>query len=235
MTALTAVAGASMAFPAIADKAANQRDSAVWQAKAEAFQQAKISNVSDNADSLTHWHTNNAIKAPFMRDVATTNDLLGVQAEIFTAAKFNAQEYRCLSEAVYYEARSEAISGQKAVAEVVLNRVTSKHYPNTVCGVVYQGAERITGCQFSFTCDGSILTEPKGKSWQRSQDVAALILTRGVKPFTGRATHYHTVKVNPKWSGHLKFSKQIGSHKFYRFKFRERPVSSASVSVAPPT
>jgi len=191
MTALTAVAGASMAFPAIADKAANQRDSAVWQAKAEAFQQAKISNVSDNADSLTHWHTNNAIKAPFMRDIATTNDLLGVQAEMFTAAKFNAQEYRCLSEAVYYEARSEAISGQKA--------------------------------------------EPKGKSWQRSQDVAALILTRGVKPFTGRATHYHTVKVNPKWSGHLKFSKQIGSHKFYRFKFRERPVSSASVSVAPPT
>jgi len=108
-----------MAFPAIADKAANQRDSAVWQAKAEAFQQAKISNVSDNADSLTHWHTNNAIKAPFMRDIATTNDLLGVQAEMFTAAKFNAQEYRCLSEAVYYEARSEA-SGFQTLSEYCL-------------------------------------------------------------------------------------------------------------------
>jgi len=170
-----------------------------------------------------------------MRDVAMTNDLLGVRPEVFDTAKFKAQEHRCLAEAIYYEARSETKSGQKAVAEVVQNRVKSKHYPNTICGVVYQGAERVTGCQFSFTCDGSTMKEPYGKHWKRSQDVATLNITGGVKPFTERSTHYHTVAVNPHWSGNLRPTKHIGYHKFYRFKFRERPAPSASVSVAPPT
>ncbi|MFN5901342.1 MAG: cell wall hydrolase, partial [Novosphingobium sp.] len=63
---------------------------------------------------------------------------------------------QCLAAAVYYEARSESDVGQRAVAQVVLNRVAHPSYPNTVCGVVYQGSERTTGCQFSFTCDGSL-------------------------------------------------------------------------------
>ena len=235
--ALTAIVGAVWAFPAIADKAAGQRESAVWQARAEAFQGVDLSSIeiSGHAQALTDWHTSAAMTNPLMRDMAMTDDLLGVDAGIFDAAKFNAQEYRCLSEAVYYEARSETKSGQKAVAEVVINRVKSKHYPNTVCGVVYQGAQRTTGCQFSFTCDGSTMKEPRGKYWTRSKDIAALTLTGGVKPLTDRATHYHTVNVNPIWSGNLRYNKQIGSHKFYRFKFRERPVSSASLSVAPPS
>ena len=234
---LMAVAGASWAFPAIAAKAASQRESAVWQARAEAFQGVDLSSIeiSGHAEALADFHTDKDISNALMRDVKMTNDLLGVRPEVFDVAKFKAQEHRCLAEAIYYEARSETKSGQKAVAEVVQNRVKSKHYPNTICGVVYQGAERSTGCQFSFTCDGSTMREPYGKHWQRSLDIAQLNITGGVKPFTGRSTHYHTVAVNPHWSGNLRPTKQIGYHKFYRFKFRERPVKpSASLSVAPP-
>ncbi len=235
--ALSAIATAAWAFPAIADKAASQREAAVWQARAEAFQGVDLSavKISGHAQTLTDFHTDADIINPLMRDLVMTNDLLGVSAEMMDSAKFNAQEHRCLSEAVYYEARSETKSGQKAVAEVVRNRVKSKHYPNTICGVVYQGAERITGCQFSFTCDGSTMREPRGQAWKRSQDIATLSLTNGAKPMTNRSTHYHTVEVNPKWAPNMRFTKQIGFHKFYRFKFREIPAPSASVSVAPPT
>ncbi len=234
---LTAIAVAAWAFPAIADKAASQRESAIWQARAEAFQGVDLSKIeiSGHAEALADFHTDGDITNPLMRDVAMTSDLMGVPSHIFDVAKFKAQEHRCLAEAVYYEARSETKAGQKAVAEVVQNRVKSKHYPNTICGVVYQGAERSTGCQFSFTCDGSTLKEPRGKHWERSKDVATLNITGGVKPFTERSTHYHTVAVNPHWSRNLRATKQIGYHKFYRFKFRERPAPSASVSVAPPT
>ena len=234
---LVAVAGAAWAFPAIADKAASQRESAVWQARAEAFQGVDLSNIeiSGHAETLAEFHTDHKIKNSLMRDVVMTNELLGVRPQVFDTAKFKSHEHRCLAEAVYYEARSETKSGQKAVAEVVQNRVKSKHYPNTICGVVYQGAERSTGCQFSFTCDGSTMKEPRGKHWEQSKAVATLNITGGVKPFTERSTHYHTVAVNPHWSGNLRLTKQIGYHKFYRFKFRERPVQSSSVSVAPPT
>jgi len=236
-TTLVAVAGAAWVFPAIAEKAASQRESAVWQVRAEAFQGVDLSaiEISGHAETLADFHTDKTIENALMRDVAMTNDLMGVPAQTFHTAKFKSGEQRCLAEAVYYEARSETKSGQKAVAEVVQNRVKSKHYPNTICGVVYQGAERTTGCQFSFACDGSTMKEPRGKHWKRSQDIATLMITGGVKPFTDRSTHYHTVAVNPHWSGNLRATKNIGYHKFYKFKFRERPAPSASVSVAPPT
>ncbi len=235
--ALTATCAAAWAFPAIADKAASQRDAAVWQARAEAFQGVDFSmiEISGHAQTLTDFHTATDMANPLMRDFAMMDDLLSVSAKVMGNSKFRSQEYRCLSEAVYYEARSETTSGQKAVAEVVINRVKSKHYPNSICGVVYQGAERTTGCQFSFTCDGSTMREPDGKSWIRSQEIAALTLMNGVKPLTNSSTHYHTVDVNPKWAPHMRFTKQIGYHKFYRFKFREVQTPSASVSVAPPT
>lgn len=237
LVSLAAIAGAAWAFPAIADKAASQRESAVWQARAEAFQGVDLSSVeiSSYAEALANYHTDSKIANPLMRDVNMTRELLGVRPQLFDNAKFKAQEHRCLAEAIYYEARSETKSGQKAVAEVVQNRVKSKHYPNTICGVVYQGAERSTGCQFTFTCDGSTMREPYGKHWERSKQIATLNITGGVKPFTERATHYHTVAINPHWSGNLRLTKQIGYHKFYRFKFRERPVKSVNVSVAPPS
>lgn len=124
---------------------------------------------------------------------------------------------QCLSAAIYYEAASEPDSGQRAVAQVVLNRVAHPAYPDTICGVVYQGSERSTGCQFSFTCDGSLARKPNRLFWQRAEDVARSALSGYVHPQAGLATHYHTIQVNPYWAPSLTYLGTIGMHRFYRF------------------
>ncbi|MFC7291007.1 cell wall hydrolase [Hirschia litorea] len=126
-------------------------------------------------------------------------------------------EHLCLAEAIYYEARSEALGGQLAVAEVIENRVASEYYPDTVCDVVYQGSNRVTGCQFSFTCDGSLRRKPRGEAWDRSVEVAAYVMMGlSSKTLTGNATHYHTDYVSPYWSSSLIHTETIGTHIFYR-------------------
>jgi hypothetical protein len=125
---------------------------------------------------------------------------------------------QCLTAAVYYEAASEPDSGQRAVAQVVLNRVAHPSYPNTVCGVVYQGSERRTGCQFSFTCDGSLARKPSRMFWLRAEDTARAALGGYVHAPAGLATHYHTIHVSPYWAPSLDFLGTIGLHRFYRFK-----------------
>ncbi|MCB2077127.1 MAG: cell wall hydrolase [Novosphingobium sp.] len=124
---------------------------------------------------------------------------------------------QCLTAAIYYEARSEPDSGQRAVAQVVLNRVAHPAYPNTVCGVVYQGSERRTGCQFSFTCDGSLARKPNPMFWLRAEDVARAALGGYVHAPAGLATHYHTIQVNPYWAPKLHYLGTIGLHRFYSF------------------
>lgn len=124
---------------------------------------------------------------------------------------------QCLTAAIYYEARSESDSGQRAVAQVVLNRVAHPAYPNTVCGVVYQGSERRTGCQFSFTCDGSLAKAPQRLFWQRAGDVARAALSGFVYTPIGLATHYHTIAIHPYWAPSLTHVGTIGAHRFYRF------------------
>jgi len=136
------------------------------------------------------------------------------------AARTAGRERRCLSEAIYYEARSETVAGQMAVAEVVLNRMRHRAYPNTICGVVYQGSERRTGCQFTFTCDGSMASVPNGRGWERAQTVADHALMGFARPVTSRATHYHTTAVDPVWNDSLVRTRRIGSHIFYRFPNR---------------
>ena len=121
----------------------------------------------------------------------------------------------CLTAAIYYEAASEPDQGQRAVAQVVLNRVAHPSFPNTVCGVVYQGSERSTGCQFSFTCDGSLARVPSRFFWSRARDVAASALSGFVEPSVGLATHYHTNAVHPYWAPSLHFLTTIGAHRFY--------------------
>ena len=122
----------------------------------------------------------------------------------------------CLAQAVWYEAASESEAGQRAVAQVVLNRVAHPSWPSSVCGVVYQGSERSTGCQFTFTCDGSLARRPSGASWARAQRVAADALSGSVYAPVGHATHYHTLWVNPYWAGSLDHVGTIGAHRFYR-------------------
>ncbi|MBN8501717.1 MAG: cell wall hydrolase [Sphingomonadales bacterium] len=124
----------------------------------------------------------------------------------------------CLTAAIYYEAASEPDQGQRAVAQVVLNRVAHPAYPNTVCGVVYQGSERVTGCQFSFTCDGALARRPSAFFWDRARRTAMAALSGYVEPSVGLATHYHTIQIHPYWAPSLNFITTIGAHRFYSFK-----------------
>ena len=129
-----------------------------------------------------------------------------------------ARALQCLSMAVYYEAASESLSGQQAVAQVVLNRVAHPAYPASICGVVFQGSERKTGCQFSFTCDGSLARTPSRRGWAVAQSVALGALAGEVYKPIGLATHYHTNYVNPYWAASLDYIGAIGAHRFYRWK-----------------
>jgi hypothetical protein len=125
---------------------------------------------------------------------------------------------RCLTQAVYYEAALESDEGQAAVAQVVLNRVRDRNYANTVCGVVFEGAERLTGCQFSFTCDGALARMPVAWAWTRSRAAAERALDGHVATRVGTATHYHADYVHPWWAPTLNKLTQVGSHIFYRWK-----------------
>jgi spore germination cell wall hydrolase CwlJ-like protein len=128
-----------------------------------------------------------------------------------------ARALECLSQAVYYEAAREPEIGQEAVAQVVLNRLRHPAYPKSVCGVVYQGAARATGCQFTFTCDGSMRYAPQPALWRRAQDVAAHALAGYVDKQVGSATHYHAQYVAPYWAPTLVKMVQVGQHIFYRW------------------
>lgn len=129
-----------------------------------------------------------------------------------------ARALQCLTSAVYYEAASETVGGQRAVAQVVLNRVAHPSYPNSVCGVVYQGSERNTGCQFSFTCDGSLGRKPSQNAWTRARTVAQDALSGEVYQSVGLATHYHTIWIHPYWAPSLDPVGTIGAHRFYRWR-----------------
>ena len=146
----------------------------------------------------------------------------GRAAEPFVVGKRSerdiAASLQCLTAAVYYEARSEGLEGQRAVAQVVLNRVRHSAFPKSVCGVVYQGSKRRTGCQFSFTCDGSLRARRDPAAWVRARQVAATALAGGVYGPVGVATHYHTTAIRPWWAPSLRRAVTVGSHIFYRWR-----------------
>jgi hypothetical protein len=125
---------------------------------------------------------------------------------------------KCLTDAIYYEAANEPDAGQRAVAQVILNRMRHPTYPNSVCGVIYQGSERATGCQFSYSCDGSMARIPARAAWLRGQRVAAEALAGYVYAPVGMATHYHATYVYPYWAPSLNFVGTIGAHRFYSWK-----------------
>ena len=122
----------------------------------------------------------------------------------------------CMTQAIYYEARSESEEGQEAVAQVVMNRTRSPNFPHSVCGVVYEGWERATGCQFTFVCDGSLRPPRDLVAWERARMIALrAIAGYTYKPMLG-ATHYHAAWMTPYWSGQFTRIRQIGGHIFYR-------------------
>jgi spore germination cell wall hydrolase CwlJ-like protein len=128
-------------------------------------------------------------------------------------------EKNCLAQAIYFEARSEPEQGQAAVAQVILNRMTSGLYPATICGVVYQNRRHYRSCQFSFACEGKSLQVREGASWAQATRIADDVL--GGKTWladVGDATHYHANYVKPRWARALTKMDVIGKHVFYRLK-----------------
>lgn len=123
--------------------------------------------------------------------------------------------WQCLAEALYFEARSETLEGQFAVGEVILNRVDSRKFPNSVCGVVTQGAHRLNACQFSYNCDGKAEHFGEARAYARSGKLAKLLLDGRARVLTGGATYYHASSVNPSWSRSFSKTAQIGRHIFY--------------------
>lgn len=127
------------------------------------------------------------------------------------------QALNCLASAVYYEAGNQDVDGERAVAQVVLNRVRHPAFPNSVCGVVYEGSTRLTGCQFTFTCDGSLAREPDADGWRRAWKVAEDALSGDVYAPVGWATHYHADYVLPTWASSMAKNAIVGAHLFYRW------------------
>jgi hypothetical protein len=132
-------------------------------------------------------------------------------------AAARAQALNCLASAVYYEAGNQDADGERAVAQVVLNRVRHPAFPASVCGVVYQGSTRPTGCQFTFTCDGSLNRRPDADGWRRATEVAQAALSGSVYAPVGWATHYHADYVVPYWAAAMAKNTIVGAHLFYRW------------------
>jgi spore germination cell wall hydrolase CwlJ-like protein len=131
--------------------------------------------------------------------------------------KARSRHEKCLAEAVYFEARGEAVRGQIAVAQVVMNRAFSGFYPNTVCGVVYQNKHRHLACQFTFACDNvaDVVREPD--MWDRARKIAKAMLDGQLwLPEVAKSTHYHAYWVRPSWVHEMKKMYKFGVHTFYR-------------------
>jgi spore germination cell wall hydrolase CwlJ-like protein len=189
-----------------------------------------------DATGGTRWARTARIEAPFAPK--TLRPLLPAQAVAWNAAAptiksgvesastfllrtSRGSDYQrslqCLTMAVYYEAGSESEDGERAVAQVILNRVRHPAYPKTVCGVVLDGSQRRTGCQFTFVCDGALGRVPSATGWQRAAHVAASALGGAVFAPVGWATHYHANYVVPYWASSLEKVAAIGAHIFYRW------------------
>ena len=133
-----------------------------------------------------------------------------------TQTKNAEKELECLAEAIYFEARSEPLEGQVAVAEVVLNRVDSSYWPDTICGVVNQGSKRRNGCQFSYTCDGLPERIGDDEAYTLAERIAELMMKGAPRRVTDHATHYHADYVSPKWAQAMELTAVVGRHRFFR-------------------
>jgi spore germination cell wall hydrolase CwlJ-like protein len=129
----------------------------------------------------------------------------------------DARDLECLAEAVYFEARGESDKGQRAVAQVVVNRAGSNTFPKSICGVVYQNQNRRNACQFSFACDGRPDVKSEAAAWRKAKTIARQIASgEMVTAVLRTATHYHANYVEPGWAKKMTRLSTIGNHIFYR-------------------
>ncbi|TGX48703.1 cell wall hydrolase [Sphingomonas gei] len=153
------------------------------------------------------------------------------QSVVLPLVEDRAQAIECLTLAIAYEAGFESPEGQQAVAEVVLNRVRHRAFPKSVCGVVFAGSALKTGCQFTFTCDGSMRRRLPETVFARSRDIAAKVLDGRLPSMVGDALHYHADYVSPYWAPSLERVAKIGAHIFYR---RRGAAAAGTVAVSVP-
>jgi len=161
-----------------------------------------------------------------------TTEGLAFRSKGESQAEFEARERRCLATAIYFEARGEPVRGQVAVGQVIMNRVRSPLFPQTICGVVYQG-QMHPGCQFSFTCDGHTDIPRNDEQWALAQDIAKKITAGELwLPEVGYSTYYHANYVSPNWVGGMSKIDTIGRHIFYKKRNEEPYVVEASAGDA---
>jgi len=221
-----AVAAAAILFASTNDRLARFVEGVVASWTADPAETAKAAKKKAIAKLITETETDSIVPTAEGADAVARNALLPVSTlpveaarpfimpTISLAQSTNAQ--RCLTQAIYYEAATESDAGKAAVAQVILNRMKHPAYPNTVCGVIYQGSSR-PGCQFSFACDGSMRRAPVPALWRRSAEIARAALSGHVEVSVGMATHYHANYVLPRWAPKLTKIEQIGAHIFYRW------------------
>lgn len=230
--------GAAAKASAIQDQAA-RIDGASSAGFTEEALAAAAGGLDESALTIARRHDPYTVAGPTQRDrqaellTARLEQLRGVRAPGLRQANLSApvaaqpfrlggaleasRDLECLTQAVYYEARGEGRNGMRAVAQVVLNRVRHPAFPKSVCGVVFQGAGRRTGCQFSFTCNGSMRGNVNRAAWDRARAIASSALSGSVYGEVGNATHFHTTAVSPQWRSSLIRVTQVGDHLFYRF------------------
>jgi spore germination cell wall hydrolase CwlJ-like protein len=197
-----AVSGARGAAPAV-------QPAARLQARAEAMTATQVRQISaESAEAINASVPVSGGANPAAVPFSLAN----------ASAADRARSLDCLAAAIYYEAATEPVDGQRAVAQVVLNRVRHPAYPNTVCGVVFEGAQRSTGCQFSFTCTGALRRTPMPAYWERARAVAAQALNGYVYAPVGLALNYHANYVVPNWSSSLVKNANVGLHIFYLWR-----------------
>jgi spore germination cell wall hydrolase CwlJ-like protein len=160
---------------------------------------------------------------PLARPATSSGMDAGALPETLTSAVIDAlpsvsgdAEWRCLAEAIYYEARGEPLQGQIAVAEVVLNRVDSRQYPNSICGVTRQGVNSGRACQFSYACNGKPERMASAAPRERAEKLAAVMMAGRERTVTDGATHFHATYVRPSWARQFVQTAAIGQHIFYR-------------------
>lgn len=225
------LAGLALAAAALLVASGNDRLSRIFEqmvasGAADPVVTAKVAKQKAIAKLIAETESDSIVPAAEGADAVARNALLPVSTLAVEAAQpfvmptvslaqsTNAQ--RCLTQAIYYEAATESDAGKAAVAQVILNRMKHPAYPNTVCGVIYQGSAR-PGCQFSFACDGSMRRAPVPALWRRSGEIARAALAGHVETSVGMATHYHANYVLPRWAPKLTKIEQIGAHIFYRW------------------
>lgn len=221
-----ALAAAAFLFAASNDRLLRFVEARLTAWTADPAETAKVARKEAIAKLIAETETNAAQPAAEGDDAIARNALLPLSTlpveaarpfrlpAISVAQATNAE--RCLTQAIYYEAATESDGGKAAVAQVILNRMRHPAYPNTVCGVIYQGSSR-PGCQFSFACDGSMRRAPLPALWRRSGEIARAALAGHVEASVGMATHYHANYVLPRWAPKLTKIEQIGAHIFYRW------------------